>query len=337
MPDLSIIVLSWNTRDLTAACLEAIAQARGAGSGLNTPSTLSIETILVDNGSADGTTDLVRARFPWVELIALPGNLGFAAGNNVGLRRARGRFALLLNSDTRIDRHAIEYGVSFLQRNPTVGAAGVQLVHPDGRLQNSIHNFPSLTTEVVPKWLLELARPRRFPSKRFRHPGPVDVEAVLGACLFVRREAWERIGLLPEDYFLFLEETDWCWSMREAGFRVVHLPEVRLVHHSGASSKKKVPAATRIEYHRALYRFLRKRRGALQTRLVLGLRAMKALVAVLVRIPAALVSQRGRERLHERWQVLAWHLRGRPETEGLVTRAYLEHIAAQASPLKETQ
>ena len=337
MPDLSIIVLSWNTRDLTAACLEAIWNTQAAGSGLDTPGRLSLETILVDNGSSDGTTDLVRARFPWVELIALPENLGFAAGNNMGLRRARGRFALLLNSDTRIDQHAIEHGVSFLQRNPDVGAAGVQLIHPDGRLQNSIHNFPSLATEVVPKWLLELAFPRRFPSKRFRHAEPVDVEAVLGACLFVRREAWERVGLLPEDYFLFLEETDWCWAMREAGFRVVHLPEVRLVHHSGASSKKKVPAATRIEYHRALYRFLRKRRGALQAWLVMLLRALKAFVAVLVRLPAALVSRRGRESVHQRWQVLAWHLRGCPETEGLVTRAYLDHIAAQASPLKETQ
>jgi len=337
MLDLSIIVLSWNTRELTTACFEAIARATDTSSRAEASSRLSFETILVDNGSSDGTVDLVRARFPEVEVIALPGNLGFAAGNNVGLRRARGRFALLLNTDTQVDRHFIKYGMSFLQEHPDVGIAGVQLVHPDGRLQNSIHNFPSLLTEIVPKWLLELALPRRFPSKRFHHAGPVDVEAVLGACLFVRREAWERVGLLPEDYFLFLEETDWCWSMREAGFRVVHLPGARLVHHSGASSKKKVPAATRIEYHRALYRFLRKRRGALQARVVVLLQALKALVAVLVRIPGALASPRGRDRLRERWQVLAWHLRGRPETEGLVTRAYLDHIAAQASPLKGTQ
>jgi len=337
MLDLSIIVLSWNTRDLTAACLEAITRATETHAVREAPSSLSIETILVDNGSSDGTADLMRARFPGIEVIALPGNLGFAAGNNVGIRRARGRFALLLNSDTQVDRHVLEYGVSFLRDNPDVGAAGVQLVHPDGRLQNSIHNFPSLVTEIVPKWLLELMLPWRFPSKRFRHAGPLDVEAVLGACLFVRREVWERVGLLPEDYFLFLEETDWCWAMREAGFRVVHLPGARLVHHSGASSKKKVPAATRIEYHRALYRFLRKRRGALQARLVMVLRSLKALVAVLVRIPAGLVSRRGRERVRERWRVLAWHLRGRPEAEGLVTRAYLDHIAAQTSPLKETQ
>jgi GT2 family glycosyltransferase len=335
MVDLSILVLSWNTRELTAACLEAISRVERPPKG-ETPA-VSVETFLIDNGSEDGTADLVRTRFPWVELIALPGNLGFAAGNNVGLRRARGRFAVLLNTDTQIDRHVIEYGVSFLREHPDVGAAGVQLMHPDGRLQNSIHNFPSLVTEVVPKWLLELALPRRFPSKRYPHAGPVDVEAVLGACLFVRREVWEGVGLLPEDYFLFLEETDWCWAMREKGFRVVHLPGARLLHHSGASSKKKTPAATRIEYHRALYRFLRKRRGALQAWLVMLLRALKAFVAVLVRLPAALVSRRGRESVHQRWQVLAWHLRGCPETEGLVTRAYLDHIAAQSTPLKETQ
>jgi GT2 family glycosyltransferase len=285
------------------------------------------ETILVDNGSEDGTADAARARFPGVDVLPLPGNLGYAAGNNAGLARARGRVVVLLNSDVVPRRDALVRCLRFLEAHPDVGVVGVQLVHADGRLQNSVHRFPSLVTELVPKFLLELLLPRRFPSKRFRHAGPVDVDAVLGACLAVRREALDRVGGLPEDYFLFLEETDWCWSIHAAGFRVVHLPDVRLVHLSGASSKKKVPARTRIEYHRALYRFFRKHRGAVGLAAVVAVRVAKGTVAVLSRLPGALVSERGRERLRERVAVLAWHLRGCPSEGGLETAAYRAHRA----------
>lgn len=329
MIDLSVVVLSWNTRELTLACLDSIerellAPGRGAHS-------LQIETIVVDNGSEDGTAEAVRARAPWAETIALPGNLGFAAGNNVALRRARGRHALLLNSDTAITREAVLRCVAYLDAHPDVGVVGPQLLHPDGRLQNSIHVYPSLLTLVVPKAILEWALPRRHPSKRRPSPTPIDVDAVLGACLFVRREAWEAAGLLPErDFFLFLEETDWCWSLREAGWRVVHVPDARVVHVSGGSSKKKVPARTRIEYHRALYRFFRKRRGKLQAGIAVAIGVVKGVVALVGRAPAAVVSARGRERLRERWQVLVWHLAGRPERAGLVTDAYLAYVGRLA-------
>jgi hypothetical protein len=324
--DLSIILLTWNTRELTLACLDSLAR-EGLAGRREAP---SVETIVVDNGSDDGTADAVRARFPWAEVIALPGNLGFSAANNVGLRRARGGVALLLNSDTVVNRAAILRCLSVLHEQPDVGAVGPQLLHPDGRLQNSVHNYPSFVTELVPKAALEWCFPRRYPSKRRPSPTPIDVEAVLGACLFARREAWESAGLLPErDFFFFLEETDWCWSLREAGWRVVHVPDARVTHLSGGSSKKKVPGRTRIEYHRSLYRFFRKRRGAIAAAAVMALRVVKGVVALAGRVPGALVSERGRERLEERWQVLAWHFRGCPARGGLVTEAYLAHVAGR--------
>jgi GT2 family glycosyltransferase len=249
-------------------------------------------------------------------VIALPGNVGFAAGNNVGLRKCSGRHAVLLNSDTVVRRDALETCVRYLDAHPDVGVVGPQLLHPDGSKQNSIHAFPSLLTELVPRGLLEVLFPRRFPSKRYEHAEPIDVDAVLGACLFVRREVLDRVGPMPEDYFVFLEETDWCLRIRRAGWRVVHVPGARVVHVFGASSKKKRPAETRIEYHRSLYRFFRKHRGPAAAAAVVALRFVKSLWYVVSELPGV-VTERGRRRWRGRWLVLAWHLRGCPEDWGL--------------------
>ncbi len=313
MTDLSIVIVTWNTRDVLLDCLASLEREVLAR---RDPGRIEVETLVVDNGSADGTVPRVRQRFPWAEVIALPSNLGFAAGNNVGLRKCSGRHAVLLNSDTVVRRDALEACVRHLDAHPDVGVVGPQLLNPDGSKQNSIHNLPSLLTELVPRGLLETLFPRRFPSKRYEHPVPIDVEAVLGACLFVRREVLEQVGPMPEDYFVFLEETDWCLRIRRAGWRVVHVPEARVVHVFGASSKKKQPAETRIEYHRSLYHFFRKHRGPLAMAAVVALRFVKALWYVGSELPGV-VTRRGRQRWQGRLLVLAWHLRGCPADWGL--------------------
>jgi len=312
MIDLSLVVLTWNARELVLACLSSIERTvRAPGAPLAT------EILVVDNGSSDGTVEAVRARFPWAEVVALPRNLGFAAGHNAGLARARGRHVALLNNDVELLPGCLEACVRHLDAHPEVGVVGPQLLHPDGRLQNSIHNAPTLLGELVPRGVLELLFPRRFPSKRYRHDAPIEVEAVLGACMVVRREALEQVGPLPEDYFLFLEETDWLFAMRAAGWRVVHLPQARLVHEHGATTKKRMPLETRIEYLRSLYHFFRKRRGAGQAAAVVAVRLVKLLLALIVLAPAALVLPRERARWRERATILAWHLRGCPRSWGL--------------------
>lgn len=321
MIDLSIVIPTWNARELVAACLASVERTIGAPEGA---AALAVETIVVDNGSTDGTLEMLSARFPWAETLALPRNLGFAGGCNAGLAAARGRFLALLNNDTELLPGCLEACVRFLAAEPGVGVVGVQLLHPDGRLQNSIHNAPTLLTELVPTGILETLWPRRFPSKRQRYTGPVDVEAVLGACMVVRREALADVGPLPEGYFFFLEETDWLLAMREAGWRVVHLPEARLVHVQGATSKKSAPLATRIEYHRSLYHFFRKRRGHAQASLVIGVRVLRLLVALALLAPLALVVPRERNRWRERARILVWHLRGRPASWGLGAVGTLE-------------
>jgi hypothetical protein len=146
--DLSIVLLTWNGRDLALECLASIDREIRARTDSER---LSVETIVVDNGSADGSVAAIRERFPWAEVVALPRNIGFAAGNNAGLVRAKGRMVCLLNNDTIVQRDGFEACVRYLDTHPDVGAVGPQLLHPDGRKQNSIHNFPTLLLEIVTK------------------------------------------------------------------------------------------------------------------------------------------------------------------------------------------
>jgi hypothetical protein len=184
-------------------------------------------------------------------------------------------------------------------------------------MQNSIHAFPSLWSELFPKVLLELLLPGRFPSKRYFHRDPIDVDAVLGAALFVRREVLDAVGPLPEDYFFFLEETEWCWRIRRAGYRVIHVPGARVVHLSGASSKEKDPARTRIEFHRSLYHFLAVKRGRATVALVAGGRVARGSLSLLLGWLLSPFSARQRRRNRERRRLLGWHLRGCPPGWGL--------------------
>ncbi len=296
--DLSIIIVAWNVRDLVLDCLASIRDAKLG---------LSYEVLLVDNGSDDSTVEAVRRQFSEVHVIALPRNIGFAAGNNQGLIKMSGRYALLLNSDTIVLRGGLERCVRYLDEHPEVGVVGPQLLNPDRSKQNCIHNSPTLISEIVSQSLLRRLLPGRFPSKLVDYEAPVRVEAVLGAGLFVRHQVIQQIGLICEDYFFFLEETDWCHRIRSQGWTVVHLPDAQVVHLYGESTKKKLPLRTRIEYYRSRYTFFQRNRGALACRgLVLIVLAKLLLGSVL-----------GGRRAAGYRKILAWHWAGRPATAGL--------------------
>lgn len=315
MMDLSVVIVSWNTRELLLECLEALereleACARNAA--------LRAEIIVVDNGSSDGSASAVKACYPDVTLIGREQNGGFAVGANAGIETAKGDVVALLNSDTRVVPGAVACCLEVLAASPELGVAGAQLLHADGRLQNSVHAFPSLLGELVPRGLLETFVPHRFPSKRYPQRFPVSVDAVKGAAFFVRRAVIDQVGPLCEDYFFFLEETDWCWRIRRAGWDIRLVPDARVVHVSGASSKREQPARTRIEYHRSLYRFLRARRGPRVAWAAAGIRIVRGAFGLLAMAPFAAFSRGARMRLAERGLLLAWHLRGQPAGWGLV-------------------
>jgi hypothetical protein len=307
--DVSVVVVNYNGRDLTADCLARIPTG--------------VEAIVVDNGSADGSPEDIARRFPRVILMRNSINRGFAAAVNQGIERARGRYLCLLNNDARLSPDTLDVMVNYLEAHPDVGIAAPQLLHEDGRLQNSFAAIPSLATELLNKSLLRLLFPGHFPRKG-GHTEPADVPSVIGACMLVRREVVDRIGGLDPAFFLFLEETDWCLRARRAGFRVVFLPQARVVHLQGRT-RDKVACRARVEYVRSLFTFFRKRRPRSYPVLRV-LYPLKNVVEFISQTLSAPFSGRARRRWRETATLLAWQAAGSPAHWGLSHEAAPHYV-----------
>jgi N-acetylglucosaminyl-diphospho-decaprenol L-rhamnosyltransferase len=253
--DLSIVIVSWNTRDLLVACLQSIDIGRGA---------LDLEVIVVDGGSSDGTPETLTEEYPWVRLIARSDNVGFPKGNNIGLAEAEGRLLLLLNPDTEIEGEAISSMTRYLDDHRDVGIVGPKLLNPDGSIQSSRRRFPSLATGFFESTWLQSIAPNSLMERYYAADLPDDVVSevdwLVGACLMTRRAVLEDVGPMDEAYFMYSEELDWCRRVKEAGWQVVYLPEARIVHHVGKSSEQAV-TERHINYQRAKLRYFRKFHG----------------------------------------------------------------------------
>jgi len=253
--DLTIVVVSWNVRDLLRGCLASIDRGRGD---------LALQVIVVDSASTDSSAEMVAAEFPWVELIASAENVGFPAGNNLGLVRARGRHVFLLNPDTEVIGDALSTLVAYLDAHPDVGVVGPQLLNADGTVQSSRRRFPTLATAFFESTWLERLAPRRLLDRYYvldRPDGETsDVDWVVGAALMVRQSVVQQVGPLDAAYFMYSEELDWCRRIRDAGWRVVYLPAAQVVHHYGKSSEQAV-TARHINFQRAKLRYFRKYHG----------------------------------------------------------------------------
>lgn len=309
--DLSIVIVNWNTKDLLIQCLKSLDQ---------TLQRLKMEIFVVDNGSVDGSVELVREKFPGAIVIQNPMNLGFAKANNQALNLSKGKFTLLLNPDTQVKEGAIETLKVFMDAHPEAGVAGAQLLNADGSKQNSIANFPSLATELLNKSLLRLLFPKTFPGKESNISEPIEVESVIGACMMVRREAMEQVGLLDEDYFLFLEETDWCYRIKKAGWKVYHVPQAEVYHFQGKSAEKDKKRA-KVEYYRSRYQFFKKNRGSWQWFILLiglliklGFEFLSMAIACIL---TGFTVKKWRNTLSNYAYLLWWHLKGCPEGMGL--------------------
>jgi N-acetylglucosaminyl-diphospho-decaprenol L-rhamnosyltransferase len=219
------------------------------------------ETVVVDVGSTDGTLELVRERFPRAKLLERA-NDGLAAGWNAGMAAARGGYFLILNADAWVLGDAVEALARFADEHPRAAVVGPRLLNLDGSLQRSVRAFPTpwrLATEYL--YLRKLA-PRSqalnaFYAGGFDHDEVREVDFVMGACMFVRREAVEEVGGLDEDFFLFSEETDWCYRFRAARWSVLFFPGAEVVHVGGASHG----GTMFVENVRGHLRFLLKHRG----------------------------------------------------------------------------
>ena len=309
--DVSVIIVTRDTCVLTRVAVQSVLDSRDP---------FTKEILAVDNGSTDDTPSVFTREFPGVHFIRSETNLGFARACNRAAQRARGEFLLLLNSDARLEPDALARAVAWMRANPGCAVAGAQLLSADGSRQNSIANFPTLATELLNKSLLRRLCPKKFPGKEREFREPVDVETVVGAFLLVRKSAWDALGGLDERFFFFFEETDFCLQARRRGWRVCHLPAVRVRHEQGQTARQ-VSVGARIEYWRSRYAYFAKNHRPL-TRLALTagleLRLFFNMLAAGLCVPATF----GRSaRWRERWRVCAalagWHLRGCPAIRGL--------------------
>jgi N-acetylglucosaminyl-diphospho-decaprenol L-rhamnosyltransferase len=255
---LSIVITSWNACDLLVECLKSIAE---------TASGLPIETIVVDNASTDQTSAVVREKFPEVGLLRIEQNRGFAAGNNVGIQASRGRYVMLLNSDTIVQSGTLEYLISFMDHQPQAGACGPRLVRPNGETQPfAFGEDPSLS------YLFR----RGFKRLLFQRPlhdwdsqEVKNVDWVAGTALVVRRSAFEQTGLLDEKFYAYFEDNEWCHRIRLQGWRIYYCPQADIIHIGGQSLRKD-PVARNAYTHSLVY-FYTKHYGPFKTLLLRGM------------------------------------------------------------------
>ena len=292
-----MVIVSWNTRALLDDALRSLlAETEG----------VTLEVIVVDNGSEDGTSDLVRARYPEVELLSLSTNLGFTGGNNRGFAVARGRHVLLLNSDTIVLPSTVVPLVRFLDANPGAGCVGAKHLNADGSLQRSIDDVPDLVPDVLTYTeLIRLSPVERWLAPRSAwwsdHEETQTVGWVNGACMMVRREVIEQVGGFDERLFIYGDEVDWCHRMALAGWTVHFLPESEVIHLGGQAMDKAADRRARllIEGNLHFYREHRPRWKEVSLRAVLvGTAAVR--IAVLLGMAAAeCAGRRSSDRLWE--------------------------------------
>ncbi len=235
--DASVIIVNWNTREVLRKCIESIfVGSKGT----------SFEVIVVDNASSDGSAEMVRSQFQQVILVSNCDNRGFAAANNQGMEIAKGRYILLLNSDTVVLDGAIQKTIAFAEQHAEAAVVGCRVLNPDRTLQPTCFKFPSLLNLFLSSTYLYKIFPRShfFGRERmtwWNRDDVREVDVVTGCFMLVRREAIEEVGGMDEEYFMYGEETDWCWRFRKKGWRVLFMPNAEIIHLGGQSSKQARP------------------------------------------------------------------------------------------------
>ncbi len=257
-PDVSIVIVSWNTRDILRDCLRSILDDAGP---------VSYEIIVVDNASADDSVEMVRREFPDVRLIENADNRGFAAANNQGMAVAGGRYVLLLNSDTIVLDHAIAKTVAFAEARPDAAVVGCRVLNPDRTLQPTCFMYPSLFNLLLASTYLYKLWPQsrllgREQMTWWQRDDVREVDVVTGCFMLVRREAIEQVGVMDERFFMYAEETDWCYRFRKAGWKVLFTPAGEIIHLGGQSSRR-VRVEMTVQLRLSILQFVQKHHGRL--------------------------------------------------------------------------
>lgn len=227
--NLSIVIVNWNTRELLEQCLSSV---------FRYPPTGGVEVWVVDNGSRDGSREMVQEKFPLVHLLVNQNNPGFAHANNQAVRQACGTYILLLNPDTVVMPGALDQLIKFMDETPEAGGAGPQLLNPDRTLQVSCYPRPTLFREFWRMFHLDAIRHfGTYPMKQWSLDTIQEVDVLMGACLILRCETFRQVGFLDEDYFIYSEEVDLCYRVQQAGWRLYWVPQAQIVHYGGQSTQ----------------------------------------------------------------------------------------------------
>ncbi len=277
MNDVSVVIVAWNCREYILECLRSLQQSETHA---------SLETIVIDNASADGTREAIGNEFPKVRLIGNQENVGFARANNQGFRLATGRYLLLLNPDTFVQRGAVGALVRFMDSHGDAGAAGPMMLNGDGTLQSVGVRFPSNWNIFVESLFLD----RLFPRSRLfgRHKEAFEnpekerrVDYVQGACMIVRPEVVNKVGALDEQFFMYFEEVDWCRRMTLQGFNVYYVPQSKIIHF-GNTELGHFDERRLVYYHRSLLFFYRKHYSRVQAMALRILLVVRSIIRICV-------------------------------------------------------
>ena len=293
--DVSVVIVNWNTKDLLHQTLQTLYK--------NTHG-ITFETIVVDNGSSNGSVDMVRKLWKQVKLIQLPENKGFTVANNEGFDKAKGRFILLLNSDTIVTPTTLPGMVRFLETHPDAGCVGCKHLNPDKTLQRSMDNFPSLLNDFLS--YTELHRLQIFQpllKKKFAWWSDYDkvreVDWVNGSCMMVRKEVIKQVGGLDEAFFIYGEELDWCYRMKKCGWKVYFTPKATIIHIGGQAMNRAADKRIVLKY-KGQYRFYKKHYSIFQ---YISLRIIVTVIA-LVRIAILSMMFLLPKRLKQSWELI---------------------------------
>jgi hypothetical protein len=249
---------------------------------------LAFEIIVIDNASTDDSITLLEERYPQVVKICNPENRGFGAANNQGFAVMKGKYALLLNTDVVLTPNAVNKLWFFSETHPQGAIVCGQLLNADGSRQNSVAAFPTLLTLLINPSLLECLFPRRYPSKRYEHKKPVEVDSAIGACMMIRKQALDEVCFFDERYFFFFEETDLAYALRSAGWKIYQVPDAFIYHLQGQSIGHNI--RSRIEFYRSRYQFLRKWHSSFFYYSARGVIFLRLLVDWLVNFAAVIFS-----------------------------------------------
>jgi N-acetylglucosaminyl-diphospho-decaprenol L-rhamnosyltransferase len=251
----SVLIVSYNTRELLLEALEPLAGAAAT------------EVVVVDNASDDGSADAVELHYPAMRLVRAPSNLGFAGGVNRAAREAGGDVLVLLNPDATLPAAGPIALANFLTAHDRAAAVGAALHHADGRPQAAAFRFPGLVQVGIDIFAIGRLAQSRVNGRVRCDGSPVQIDHPLGACMAIRRAAWEDVGPLDEGYFMYVEEVDWCRRARQRGWEIWHDPRVVAIHHGGAATRQRADAMF-VELWRSRLRYYQRFHGPLYNRCV---------------------------------------------------------------------